>query len=131
MMMDKFGKELTVDFKGSDFVDKEQVIRDFVDDLCKTIEMTKYGDLQLMFFGDTPEVAGYSFVQLIQESNISGHLCSYDYMMKDTEGNEYNNKGAGYLNIFSCKEFSTDKAVECVQRHFKPVSLVFSCHDRI
>jgi S-adenosylmethionine/arginine decarboxylase-like enzyme len=67
----------------------------------------------------------------VEAAMAGGHLCSYDYMMKDEEGNDYNNKGAGYINIFSCKDFSPTLAIACVERHFKPTSMKYKCYDRI
>jgi S-adenosylmethionine/arginine decarboxylase-like enzyme len=97
--------------------------------------MTKYQGLHLMKFGESPKVAGYSFFQLIMESNISGHLCSEDCMMEgvDAEGKSYtyNNKGAGYIDIFSCKPYEAEVAVNCVKKHFKPESFVIKETDRI
>ena len=69
------------------------------------------------------------------ESNISGHLCSEDCMMEgvDKDGNtfEFNNKGSGYIDIFSCKPYDAQTAIDCVEKHFKPTSIEFKETDRI
>ena len=51
----------------------------------------------------------------------------------DADGNTYtfNNKGAGYIDIFSCKGYDPKTAVDCVERHFKPKSVVYHETDRI
>ena len=131
----QFGKHMAVDFKGSDYVDCPETITRFVDDLVKDLKMTKYQGLHLMKFGEDPRVAGYSFFQLIMESNISGHLCSEDCMLEgvDESGKAYayNNKGSGYVDIFSCKPYEAQTAIDCIERHFKPKSIVFHETDRI
>ena len=115
-----FGKHLIVDFKEGDLevMNDPKKIKNFVQYLVETIDMTPYGDCFCEKFGDTDEVAGYSFYQMIEESNISGHLCSYDFIMTDGT----NNKGAGYIDIFSCKHFNENLAIEIIQKHFKPKS---------
>ena len=126
-----FGRETLIDFKGSPLVNSSVVIQEFVDDLCNKIDMKKFGNCNINYFGD-PSVEGYSFFQLIETSNISGHLCSNSYMMTDPEtGKEYDSKGNGYINIFSCKDYDIDKAVKVVQEHFKPTSLKHSVIDRV
>jgi S-adenosylmethionine/arginine decarboxylase-like enzyme len=130
-MYNKFGKHLIVDFKGSNLVDNETVIHDFVDDLVDNLKMTKYKELHCMKFGESEKVAGYSFFQLIMESNISGHLCSYDYEMVDKDGNTYSNKGAGYIDIFSCKDYDEKEALQIVDKHFKPKSYTYKVIDRV
>lgn len=131
----QFGKHMALDFKGSDYVDCPETITKFVDELVRDLKMTKYQGLHLMKFGEDPRVAGYSFFQLIMESNVSGHLCSEDCMLEgvDENGNTYvyNNKGSGYIDIFSCKMYDAQTAIDCVERHFKPKSIVYKENDRI
>ena len=118
MMMDAFGKHTIIDFKEGDAtaLDNPDLIKSFVYELVDTLDMTAYGDCWCEKFGDDPKVAGYSFYQMIQESNISGHLVSYDYIMK----NGKNNKGAGYIDIFSCKDYEPEDAIELVKKYFHP-----------
>jgi hypothetical protein len=54
------------------------------------IGMTRYGACQVVHFGEG-RVAGYSMVQLIQTSLISGHFA--------------NDTNSAYLDIFSCKGY--------------------------
>jgi S-adenosylmethionine/arginine decarboxylase-like enzyme len=58
--------------------------------LCKLIGMKRYGDCQIVHFGEG-RVAGYSMVQLIETSLISGHFA--------------NDTNRAYLDIFSCKGY--------------------------
>ncbi|MCP9452955.1 MAG: S-adenosylmethionine decarboxylase, partial [Nitrospira sp.] len=59
-------------------------------ELCDLIGMKRYGDCQVVDFGEG-RVAGYSMVQLISTSLISGHFA--------------NDTNSAYLDIFSCKGY--------------------------
>lgn len=74
----------------------EEAVRQFAADLCKLIKVTPFGDTQVVHFGKDPKVVGYSFVQLIETSLISGHLSD--------ESN------AAYIDIFSCRFYDFEKA---------------------
>src|SRR5262245_24467278 len=63
-------------------------IRAYVMALCELIGMKRYGDCQIVHFGEG-RVAGYSMIQLIETSLISGHFA--------------NDSNRAYLDIFSCK----------------------------
>ena len=58
--------------------------------LCDLIAMKRYGDCQIIHFGKG-RVAGYSMIQLIETSLISGHFA--------------NDTNRAYLDIFSCKDY--------------------------
>ena len=131
MGLHSFGKEMLIDFKGSPYVNSAPVIHNFVNHLCDEIHMTKFGPCHLNYFGQEG-VEGYSFFQLIETSNISGHLCSNDYEMIDPNtGQKYNSKGSGYLNIFSCKDYDEKAALRVVQLHFAPTSIKYDVIDRV
>ena len=67
-----------------------QQIEAYVVQLCELIEMKRYGACQVVNFGEG-RVAGYSMVQLIETSLISGHFA--------------NDTNSAYLDIFSCKGY--------------------------
>jgi S-adenosylmethionine/arginine decarboxylase-like enzyme len=67
-----------------------KLIETYVIQLCDLIGMTRYGACQVVHFGEG-RVAGYSMVQLIQTSLISGHFA--------------NETNSAYLDIFSCKGY--------------------------
>src|SRR4051794_32434499 len=77
-------------------------IKAYVVELCELIGMKRYGDCQIVHFGDG-RVAGYSMVQLIETSLISGHFA--------------NDTNRAYLDIFSCKPFDP-AVVEAFSRQF-------------
>jgi len=77
-------------------------IRRYVVELCDLIGMKRFGDCQVVDFG-SGRVAGYSMVQLISTSLISGHFA-----------NDTNN---AYLDIFSCKGYDP-AVVEAFSKEF-------------
>jgi len=78
-------------------------IRRFVIELCDLIEMKRFGETQVVHFGEDERVAGYSMVQLIETSLISAHFA--------------NQSNAVYLDVFSCKPYDPEK-VESFAREF-------------
>lgn len=77
-------------------------IEAYVIALCQVIGMKRYGDCQIVNFGEG-RVAGYSMVQLIETSLISGHFA--------------NDTNRAYLDIFSCKGYDPN-VVEAFSRDF-------------
>ena len=69
-------------------------IRRFVHELCELIEMKRFGETQVVHFGEDEKVAGYSMVQLIETSLISAHFA--------------NLTNATYLDVFSCKPYNPE-----------------------
>jgi len=51
-------------------------IRQFVMELCHLIEMKRFGETQVVNFGEEERVAGYSMTQLIETSLISAHFAN-------------------------------------------------------
>ncbi len=88
-----------------DLIKSYEAIEKFVIDLCDLIEMRRFGDPIIVDFGDDPSVAGYSMLQLIETSNLTGHFA--------------NQSGAAYLDIFSCKKFDPQTAVDFCIKTFK------------
>jgi len=67
--------------------------------------MKRFGECQVVNFGEDEKVAGYSMVQLIETSCISAHFA--------------NATNATYLDIFSCKFYSPNDAAEFAKKFFK------------
>lgn len=82
-------------------------IRDYTKKLVDLIEMKAYGEPVIVHFGEEERVAGYSLVQLIETSLISGHFA-----------NETNRV---FINIFSCKKYDIDLAVRFTCEFFEGV----------
>ena len=69
-------------------------IRRFVVELCDLIEMKRFGDTQVVHFGEEERVAGFSMVQLIETSLISAHFANLTNTI--------------YLDVFSCKTYDPE-----------------------
>ncbi len=82
-------------------------IKLFVKILCNLIHMKRFGDTQIVRFG-TGAAEGYSMIQLIETSLISGHFA--------------NESNAAYLDIFSCKAYDPDTVAVFAQHHFEAES---------
>lgn len=94
-----YGLELIVDLRGCDLSGlNRKKLRSFFVELCNLIKMKRHGDP--VFWentSDIPHLKGVSGFQFIETSNI---VCHPLPMLS-----------AVYVNIFSCKEFNTDKAL--------------------
>lgn len=105
-MKQPFGKEVQIDLYNCDAqaIRSEKRILDFVIQLCDLIKMRRYGDAHIVRFGDEGRVYGYSMFQLIETSNVSGHFAE--------------ETNSAYINIFSCKDFDKDKALDFCKKFF-------------
>jgi len=67
--------------------------------------MKRYGEPIIPHFGhEDPITAGYSMVQLIETSSITGHFSEH--------------KRTAYINIFSCAWFDAEKVTQFTQEYF-------------
>ncbi len=84
----------------------KDMISTFAKILVKEIDMVAYGEpiVEFMLKGDPKQ--GYSLVQLITTSSITGHFMDFDR--------------TAYIDIFSCKEFDVDIAEKVVKSFFEP-----------
>ncbi len=80
-------------------------IREFVVLLCDRIKMRRYGETQVVFFGDEPRVQGFSMTQLIETSLISAHFA--------------NASRAIYLDVFSCAPYDPEDTARFAADFFK------------
>ena len=69
-------------------------IKQFVYQLCELIDMKRFGECQVVNFGEDERVAGFSMVQLIETSLISAHFA--------------NQSNTVYLDVFSCKPYNPE-----------------------
>lgn len=85
---------------------KENVIS-FAKTLVKAIDMKAFGEPIVEHFAThDPAKGGFSLVQLIETSAITGHFVDEN--------------GDVYLDIFSCKPFSIEISKEIVTEFFAP-----------
>ena len=84
-------------------------IRRYVVELCELIGMRRFGECQVVHFGQDERVAGYSMIQLIETSLISGHFA--------------NLTNAAYIDIFSCKPYDPQEVAEFSKEFFQGRSI--------
>ncbi len=102
-----YGWELILNLYGcnKETISSKKKIQEYVDTLCKQIKMVKYGKTWIPYFGHKqPHTKGYSLVQLIETSSITGHFSE--------------SANAAYINIFSCKAYSHKKARDFTKKFF-------------
>lgn len=86
----------------------KSLIEAFSRDLVKKIDMVPYGKPRVVMFGSGNK-KGYTLVQLIETSNITGHFVE--------ETNDM------YLDVFSCKEFDSETVKDVVDWYFRPTNM--------
>lgn len=103
-----FGYELVLDLFecDEDVITSDKKLKQYVDELCKLIKMKKFGKTLLPYFGEKAKYTkGYSLVQLIETSSITGHFSDY--------------WKTAYINIFSCKAYDQALAKKFTKEFFK------------
>ena len=103
-----YGKELILDLMDCDpkIIRSKKKILEYSNRVCDLIKVKKYGKPICERFAFEKDYAtGYSLVQLIESSSITGHF------------SELWNQA--FINIFSCKLFNDKIATEFTKRFFK------------
>ena len=104
-----WGYHLSLDCKAGDLdqIQSKENIKLFIEELVAKIDMVAYGDPIIEHFAThDPDKAGYSLVQLIETSSITGHFIDQN--------------GDCYIDIFSCKQFDIETAKSVVDKYFSP-----------
>jgi S-adenosylmethionine/arginine decarboxylase-like enzyme len=78
-------------------IKSKEAIVEYVSRLCQLIDMKQYGEPIVVHFGKG-QTEGFSFVQFIETSLISGHFA--------------NESNRAFIDIFSCKPYDPEKAAE-------------------
>jgi S-adenosylmethionine decarboxylase len=89
-----------------------EAVKEYVVELCKLIDMKRFGECTVVDFGEDPKVSGFSMVQLIETSCVSGHFA--------------NSSNSIYIDIFSCKFYDQKKAAEFTKKFFKAKKIEFN-----
>jgi len=116
--MSYWGYHLMLDVKGCDrekITDAEYLSK-FTKDLVERIDMTAYGEPQVVHFGTGDNIAGYSVLQLIETSNIAGHFVD--------------SSGDMYLDVFSCKWYDKEIVIKAINDYFQPESVKHQYFER-
>ena len=107
-----WGKHLLINAaRGNSNIKCAKAITNFSVRLVKDIDMKAYGPPQVQHFG-IDNKAGYTLVQLIETSNITGHFCD------DT--------GDFYIDVFSCKDYDEKKVLSLINTVFEPYTIGYS-----
>lgn len=97
-----------------------QTIEAFVAQLCELINVERHGKPLVMRLEQDPQTTGYSLVQFIEESLISGHFAEAS--------------NAGYLDIVSATPYSPHAAARFCREFFSArnveVGVVFRYQER-
>ena len=103
-----WGYHLLLDCKNCnrEKIGSRENIYNFVKTLIIRIDMVAVGEpiIEMLCVGD-PKV-GYSLMQLISTSNITGHFMDIS--------------GEAYIDVFSCKPYDIQVAEQCVREFFEP-----------
>jgi S-adenosylmethionine/arginine decarboxylase-like enzyme len=104
-----WGQHLIIDLAGGkpEAIRSAEVIARFARELVAAIQMKAYGEPLLAHFADhSPKAAGWTLVQLIETSSITGHFCDAS--------------GDAYLDVFSCQSFDVQTVLDLVEETFAP-----------
>lgn len=104
-----WGQHLVLDLSGcpKETLISDSHIKEWVRELIIAIDMKAYGDPVIEHFAThSHDAAGYTVMQLIETSNICAHFAE--------------NLGQIYIDIFSCKRFNNDIAIDVCRKYFRP-----------
>ncbi len=87
-------------------------IKQYAIELCNLIEMKRFGEPVIVRFGADPKVSGYSLAQLVETSLVSGHFAELTNSV--------------YIDIFSCKFYDQQKAVDFTESFFGAKNVAFN-----
>lgn len=108
-MSEYWGYHLVLDCQGCDtekITSRDQIYK-FIKELVKRIDMKAYKEPMIEHFAThNIEAAGFSFVQLIETSSITGHLVDKN--------------GDAYIDVFSCKSFEIEAVKKVIDEFFAP-----------
>jgi S-adenosylmethionine/arginine decarboxylase-like enzyme len=114
-----FGMELIMDIAGCDVdvITDPASLRTYASELVDLLRMKKFGETWLHHFGHAHQVTtGYTMFQAIETSSIVVHV---------SEG-----PGRVHANVFSCREFDTDAALEYSEKFFGGSDTTYSVLHR-
>jgi len=113
---DNWGLSTCIDLRSCNpqLIRDPKAIENFTIELCKLINVKRVGECQLIHYGEKEEIKGYSLVQLIETSLISGHFAE-----------ALNN---AYLDIFSCRYYDPVKVFEFAANFFQAQLDISSMH---
>ncbi len=99
-----------------EFIRDDSTIKLYVSQLCDLIEMKRYGETQVVYFGNDPRSEGFSMVQLIESSVISGHFSNLE--------------NTAYVDIFSSKYYEPEVVAHFTVSFFKGSDYILNTNLR-
>lgn len=114
-----WGLLTSIDMQGCDpgTIRSKEAIGAFTATACDRLGVTPFGPPQIVRFGASTEIYGYSMVQLIETSLVSAHFAE--------------TTNAVYLDIFSCKWYDAAAVVEFATEFFKSTTVrIHTCLRR-
>ena len=114
-----WGQHLVLDFNGcsNELLSDKKNILNWSKELVEAIEMVAYGEPIIEHFAThSHEAAGYTLLQMIETSNIAAHFAE--------------NIGQAYIDVFSCKAFDVEVALEVCKKYFNPAKVNMHSMDR-
>ncbi len=102
-----WGLSSCIDLYGCDLklMQDAEAIKRFVHELCDKIKMRRFGEAQVVYFGDDPRVTGFSMTQLIETSLVSAHFADASCAI--------------YLDVFSCAPYDPEEVAAFASQYFK------------
>lgn len=93
-----WGLETLIDLKHCNplIIRSADKLKEYAQTLVDLIKMKSYGEPQVIHFGSCPKVEGFTLIQPIETSLISGHFV--------------NSTNMAFINIFSCKDYNSKDA---------------------
>ena len=107
-----WGYHLILDCRGCDrgAVRDRETLLEWLRTLVERIDMRAFGNPVCEHFAThDPDAAGYSLVQLIETSSITGHFVDRN--------------GDAYIDVFSCKAFDLETVRAVVNDYFRPATI--------
>lgn len=108
-MAEYWGWHLLLNLRSCDIasITSRENLANFLKALVERIDMVAFGEPTIEHFAThDPEKAGFSIVQLIETSNITGHFVDKN--------------GDAYIDVFSCKIFQPDDVIAVAREFFSP-----------
>jgi len=117
--MKYWGVLTSIDLRNCSYekITSKSVIKKYVIELCDLIDMKRFGECNIVHFGEDERVAGFSMTQLIETSLISGHFA--------------NLSKCAYIDIFSCKDYDSNVAVGFTKKYFDAKECAYKRSERI
>ena len=86
-------------------ISNKKMIETFAVQFCDLIKMERFGPPQVVYFGQDEKLSGYSLMQLIETSCITGHFA-------------VGNKCRAYIDVFSCSRYRPYVAADFCREFF-------------